>query len=111
MISTGTAGRVTVTRDAAGRPFDWQLVTEGLLAIKSSPERPENAAVAVNYRNSWFYIDDSDLDSKSTFSLLGQIYQLQAGSAKRAGPEGVEGRMPGIISTSTPACCFQTGGL
>jgi hypothetical protein len=80
------AGRVTVTRDAAGRPFDWQLVTEGLLEIKSSPERPENAAVAVNYRNSWFYIDDSDLDSKSTFSLLGQVYQLQAGDAKSLVP-------------------------
>jgi hypothetical protein len=80
------AGRVTVTRDAAGRPFDWQLVTEGLLEIKSSPERPENASVAVNYRNSWFYIDDSDLDSKSTFSLLGQVYQLQAGDAKSLVP-------------------------
>ena len=80
------AGRVTVTRDAAGRPFDWQLVTEGLLAIKSSPERPKNASVAVNYRNSWFYIDDSDLDSKSTFSLLGGVYQLQAGDAKSLVP-------------------------
>jgi len=80
------AGRVTVTRDAAGRPFDWQLVTEGLLAIKSSPERPKNASVAVNYRNSWFYIDDSDLDSKSTFSLLGQVYQLQAGNTKSLVP-------------------------
>jgi hypothetical protein len=80
------AGRVTVTRDAAGRPFDWQLVTEGLLAIKSSPERPKNASVAVNYRNSWFYIDDSDLDSKSTFSLLGQVYQLQSGNAKSLVP-------------------------
>ena len=79
-------GRVTVTRDAAGRPFDWQLVTEDLLAIKSSPERPKNASVAVNYRNSWFYIDDSDLDSKSTFSLLSQVYQLQAGNTKSLVP-------------------------
>lgn len=80
------AGRVTVTRDAEGEPFDWQQVTEGLMTIKSSPTPPENAAVAVNYRNSWFYIDDSDLDSKSTFSLLGQVYQLQAGNAKSIVP-------------------------
>jgi hypothetical protein len=80
------AGRVTVTRDAAGQPFDWQRVTEGILTIRSSTEPPDNASVAINYRNSWFYIDDSDLDSKSTFSLLGQVYQLQAGDAKSVAP-------------------------
>lgn len=80
------AGRVTVTLDSEGQPFDWQRVTEGLLTIKSSPTRPENASVAVNYRNSWFYIDDSDLESKSTFSLLGQVYQLQSGNAPSVVP-------------------------
>jgi hypothetical protein len=80
------AGKVTVTRDAAGQPFDWQQVTEGVLTIKSSEESPDNASVAINYRDSWFYIDDSDLDSKSTFSLLGQVYQLQAGDAKTVVP-------------------------
>ena len=40
----------------------------------SSDKRPENAATAIFYRGSWFYIDDSDLDSKSTFSMLGQIF-------------------------------------
>jgi hypothetical protein len=80
------AGRVTVTRDATGQPFDWQQVTEGILTIRSSTEPPDNASVAINYRNSWFYIDDSDLDSKSTFSLLGQVYQLEAGDAKSVVP-------------------------
>jgi len=80
------AGRVTVTRDEAGQVFDWQQVTEGVMRIKSSSEPPENASVAVNYRNSWFYIDDSDLDSKSTFVLLGQVYQLQSGDAKTVAP-------------------------
>ena len=79
-------GFVTVTRDAEGQAFDWQEVTEGLLAIKSSPNPPDNASVAVYYRNSWFYIDDSDLDSKSTFVLLGQVYQLQSGDAKAVAP-------------------------
>ncbi len=80
------AGRVTVTTDDAGQPFNWQQVTEGMLTIKSSPNPPDNASVAVNYRNSWFYIDDSDLDSKSTFVLLGQVYQLEAGNAKSIAP-------------------------
>jgi hypothetical protein len=80
------AGRVTVTRDAAGQVFDWSQVTEGVMQIKSSPQPPDNASVAINYRNSWFYIDDSDLDSKSTFALLGQVYQLQSGEAKTVAP-------------------------
>ena len=80
------AGRVTVTRDAAGKVFDWSQVTEGVMQIKSSPEPPDNASVAINYRNSWFYIDDSDLDSKSTFALLGQVYQLQSGEARSVAP-------------------------
>jgi hypothetical protein len=80
------AGRVTVTRDEDGQVFDWQQVTEGIMRIKSSPQPPDNASVAVNYRNSWFYIDDSDLQSKSTFVLLGQVYQLQSGDARTVAP-------------------------
>jgi len=80
------AGRVTLTRDAAGQVFDWGQVTDGLMRVRSSEERPANAAVAVNYRDSWFYIDDSDLDSKSTFSMLGQIFALQSGNVKSMTP-------------------------
>lgn len=76
------AGRVTVTLDANDQVFNWQRVSEGLMNIRSSPTPPENAAVAVPYRDSWFYIDDSDLDSKSTFSMLGQLFALQSGNAK-----------------------------
>jgi len=80
------AGRVTVTRDKAGEPFDWNRVTDGLMRIHSSDARPNNAAVAVFYRRSWFYIDDSDLDSKSTFSMLGQVFALQSGNVQKMTP-------------------------
>ncbi len=80
------AGRVTLTRDAAGRPFDWLRVTDGLMQIRSSDERPDNAATAVYYRDSWFYIDDADLDSKSTFSMLGQVFALQSGEIETVRP-------------------------
>jgi hypothetical protein len=80
------AGRVTVTRDKAGEPFDWNLVTDGLMRIRSDDAYPKNAAVAVFYRGSWFYIDDSDLESKSTFSLLGQVFALQSGNVKSMTP-------------------------
>jgi len=80
------AGRVTVTRDGDGQPFDWSRVTGDLLVIKSQAEPPDNAAVAIQYRNSWFYIDDSDMTSKYTFMLLGTLTALQSGEIKRAGP-------------------------
>ena len=80
------AGRVTITRDANGEIFDWNKVTEGLMRIHSSAEEPTSAAVKVRYRGSWFYIDDADLDSKSTFSLLGQLFALQSGQIKSTAP-------------------------
>ena len=81
------AGYVTVTRDAEGRPFDWHQVTDGIMRVRSSPEPPEQAAVAIPYRGHWFYIDDSDLDSKSTFSMLGQVFALQSGKTNTEGPQ------------------------
>ncbi len=79
-------GRVTVTRDESGEPFDWSMVTGGMMRIQSSESRPSNATVAVRYRGSWFYIDDSDLDSKSTFVLLSQLSALQSADVRGAAP-------------------------
>ena len=50
--------------------------------IESQEIAPTEASVAVYYRGKWFFIDDSDLESKSTFSLLYQIFALQAGKAE-----------------------------
>jgi hypothetical protein len=80
------AGRVTVTKTDSGELFDWQRVVGDLLHIRSQNEPPANAAVAVAYRGSWFYIDDADIQSKYTFMLLGQLSALQAGTVERAGP-------------------------
>lgn len=81
-----TEGRVTVTRSPDGAPFDWQEVVGGVLNVHSQTRRPHRAAVAVQYRDWWFYIDDTDLTSKSTFALLGQVFALQAGTAEGSGP-------------------------
>lgn len=72
-------GIVTVTREGSGELFDWGEVTDGLLRIQSSESRPRNASVRVPYRGYWFYIADDDLNSKSTFALLTQLYALQSG--------------------------------
>jgi len=56
------------------------------MRIRSSNGRPAAGSVSVEYRGHWFYIDDSDLSSKSTFSLLGQLFALQAGGGKAISP-------------------------
>ena len=72
------AGLVTVTKDEDGRPFDWSNVTGKILRIRSQPERPQKAYVAVQHRGWWFYIADDDQSSKSTFSLLNFLFSLQS---------------------------------
>tara|TARA_B100000686_G_scaffold350389_1_gene446237 strand:- start:2052 stop:2345 length:294 start_codon:yes stop_codon:yes gene_type:complete len=80
------AGRVTVAEGGDSSPFDWKQVTGDLMKIRFSEETPINSAVGINYRGYWFYIKDDDLNSKSTFSLLFQVFDLQAGGAKASGP-------------------------
>jgi len=79
-------GLVTLTRDEEGEVFEWSRVTGDLFRVHSSWLRPTQAAVAVRYRDYWFYIDDADLNSKSTFALLGQIFGLQSGQVKSIAP-------------------------
>lgn len=80
------AGRVTRTLDENGAPFDWSEMTRGLVRIRSAQEPPGNAYTIIPYRGAWFYIDDSDLTSKSTFALLTQLAALAAGDVKTSAP-------------------------
>lgn len=80
------SGKVTTTRLESGEKFDWSLVTGNLLRIRSQSNAPSTASVAIYYRDHWFYVEDSDLNSKSTFSLLAQIFALQAGDIKDVSP-------------------------
>jgi len=79
-------GKVTTTKNSNGENFDWFDVAGELLTIRSSEEEPLRAMVSILYRDTWFYIDDTDLGSKSTFSLLTQIYALQSGAIKSTQP-------------------------
>jgi len=79
-------GKVTRTLKKSGEVFDWKEVTGELLRVRSKSNRPDNATLRVFYRGTWFFIQDSDLKSKSTFSLLSQIFSLQAGKIKDTTP-------------------------
>jgi hypothetical protein len=47
-----------------------------LIEIHSSKSNPGHAFVAVNYRDTWFWIDDRDLKSKRTFAFMMLLFTL-----------------------------------
>lgn len=79
-------GLATLTLGRDDRPFDWQTVVGDLLRVRSAADRPEHAFVAVWYRGVWWYVDDADLESKSTFFLLTWLFNLQASTTPAVGP-------------------------
>lgn len=72
------AGTVGHTLNPDGKHFDWSEVIGDLITIESSPRQPDDSYLSVAYRGHWFYIKDTDVNSKRTFVLLQQIYNLQA---------------------------------
>ncbi|MCP3904885.1 MAG: hypothetical protein GY715_14765 [Planctomycetes bacterium] len=80
------AGRVTTTRTPDGSEFHWSEMLGNLFTVYSSQGTPKDAYVAVRYRGTWFYIDDSDLTTKSTFFMIRQLLALQSGEVKGTGP-------------------------
>ncbi len=80
-------GLVTNTVTKEGELFDWSKTPAGtLFKIKSAADKPDNAYIFVYYRDTWFYIADNDLNTKSTFMLLTQLFNLQAGQSKAVNP-------------------------
>jgi hypothetical protein len=57
-----------------------------LFRVRSSEHEPEIASVKVFYRNTWFYISDTDQDSKTTFALLSMLITLQSGDTTGVTP-------------------------
>lgn len=57
-----------------------------LFHVRSSEQKPEDAAVKVFYRDAWFYIADTDHDSKTTFALLSMLITLQSGASSGVMP-------------------------
>jgi hypothetical protein len=82
-VSKGVV-RITLTENAV--PFDWSKVLQNSFIVESTPNPPPSPAVAVRYRGSWFYIEDSDIESKATLMLVSQLFALQSGQGKAITP-------------------------
>ena len=71
------AGIAHQTMLANGEAFDWNTVTGDLIQVRCCPKRPGHAEVAVKYRDHWFYIEERDLASRYTLSLVTEIYNIE----------------------------------
>ncbi|WP_131109825.1 hypothetical protein [Sulfuricystis thermophila] len=74
-------GRATARGKLASGEAD-----DALLRIRSGMERPADAYAAVFYRNRWFWIDDTDLDSKRSFRFLAMFSSLAETGTTPAAP-------------------------
>lgn len=74
-------GLVTLTVDETGAPFDWSEMMCDLFTVHACKKCPDHAAVAIKHRGYWFYIDERDQSSLSTYSLLVELFgiEVQAG--------------------------------
>ncbi len=82
------SGAAPQTCEANGQPFEWQQVLGGLFRVCSVKAKrpPANAQVAVEYRGYWFYIDQSDSETKATFALLLEVSRLELESTGNKAP-------------------------
>ncbi len=82
------AGKVTTTHDAEGKEFEWSRVVGPVLHVRCGEAEPAaaQAAVAVAYRGHWFWIEDNDLNSKTTFALLRLLLFLKSGENRADAP-------------------------
>jgi hypothetical protein len=69
-----------------GSPFDWAAPLGGMLRVRVAKHEPAGASLKVHYRSYWFFIPDDDLNSKASFLLLSELFNLQAGEDKTVAP-------------------------
>lgn len=63
-------------RAAAGLPSTPDQSRRLHFRVTSSMTRPKDAAVSVQYRNHYYYIDDRDLGSKRVFAMIMMLFTL-----------------------------------
>lgn len=80
-------GFVTTSATSAdNQTSDWEAFLSGLFSVSASETEPQNAFVKIYYRDHWFWIDDADLDSKTTFNLISFLLSLQSAASDGAAP-------------------------
>lgn len=76
-------GSVHLFKTIDGRPFDARRLTRGLFHVCVQKHKPLRSDLAVHHRGHWFYIAESDVQSRATLNFLKFMVDLnsQSGSA------------------------------
>lgn len=69
-------GDLDAGRAIPGVPFSADKAMLDRISVRSSLKRPAEAFAAVRYRGHWFWIDDSDLETKRVFSFIMLAFTL-----------------------------------
>ncbi|MFM7136131.1 MAG: hypothetical protein ACKO1M_03545 [Planctomycetota bacterium] len=78
-------GTVHLFQGLDGRSFDGRQLTRGLFQVCVQKHRPLRSDLAVHYRGYWFYIPESDVQSRATLNQVKMAIDLQS-QAGNAGP-------------------------
>lgn len=79
-------GVATQTRLPDGTPFEWPQILGKIFRVQTAAEKPASAWIAIRHRGHWFYIDDQDRESKTTFNLLALVYSMQTATTQGKSP-------------------------
>jgi hypothetical protein len=80
------AGLTTQSAITSSRTPDWPTYLGGVFEVQSGESEPSGTAVKIFYRDHWYWIDDRDLDSKTTFNLVTFLLALQSAASDGASP-------------------------
>lgn len=70
-----------------GRTYDtFRPDDPDLIHIFVSETKPEDVFLTIQYRDHWFYIDDRDVKSKNTFSLMQMLTSMAKDGSGSVGP-------------------------
>jgi hypothetical protein len=79
-------GHATDGRALPGQRQAGAVEADPLVRIRSGTEAPADAYAAVPYRGYWYWIDDRDIASKSTFTFLMILFSLAETGQTTASP-------------------------
>lgn len=70
--------------DNNSKPISLDPLMQRLMVIYSSDSEPEHAFIKTYVHGHWFYIKESDIDSKATFSLMTRLVRLMGGLSSQS---------------------------
>ena len=80
------ATAIEVPQEHRDITFEAPASAVSALVIKTSKKEPVNARVRTLYRGNWFYIEDTNLQSRAAYALITALFSVSAGTVPGAQP-------------------------